>query len=269
MDALPFELVRAIAAHFARTCGPTALVAHFGVSRKLRAAARECFWADPRAWYVTRTHDDLVACARLGPVRLDARGIWPDSAAHIPVTVRELCLRRFECAAASGFSAPLTALTICANGAAMLTLAPLVAPPFLALRTLSITSCPNLRDVNPIVGLSALTDLALRECWALRNLDALRYLPNLSALDVSFARIERTPELSTRLTTLRLHGCRYLESIASLAALHNLADIDLSMCSRIADAAPLSALTKLTRIRLMFCSPAIRAWGIARELLGT
>ena len=265
MDALPYELVRAIAAHYALAHGPTALMATFGVSRALRAVARDVFRADSRAWIVTESRDDLVACACLCAVRLDARGIWAESAAHIPRTVRELCVRRFDCAAL--VPTPLTALSVCASGAGMLTLEPLIVHNLLGLRALSLSSCPSLVDVEPLAGLTALTDLSLGECWALRSIGALRCLTSLVSLDVSFARIERTPELGTRLTSLRLYGCRHLECIASLARLENLVDIDVSMCSRIADATPLSALTKLRRIRLMFCSPAVRAWGIARDLL--
>jgi hypothetical protein len=265
MDCLPYELLRAIAAHYARAHGPTELMANFGVSRALRAVARDFFSSDRRAWLVTASHDDLVACARLGAVRLDARGIWPESAAHIPRTVRELCVRRLDCAAR--VPTPLTSLTVGANGAGMLTLEPLIVHNLLGLRTLSLWSCPSLLDVEPLARLTALTDLSLGECWAMHSIGALRCLTNLVSLDVRFARIERTPELGTRLTRLTLYGCRHLECIASLARLENLVDIDVSMCSRITDATPLSALAKLTRIRIMFCSPAVRAWGIARELL--
>jgi hypothetical protein len=168
--------------------------------------------------------------------RLDARGAPPRDSAHIPCSVEELRVSRYE--SVLGLShlrlASLEVDVTAASGPPMLTTHAFAG--MTDLRALTITSCPTLGDIGTLAALTNLTSLSLRECWSLRSLDAIRSLTRLESLDVTFAtQIEDLPPLPPSLRRVRLYGLRNLAHIEPLSHLPRLVDVDISMCPRIAD----------------------------------
>ncbi|MBV9128455.1 MAG: hypothetical protein JO117_10250, partial [Verrucomicrobia bacterium] len=112
-----------------------------------------------------------------------------------------------------------------------------------ALENLFLFDCPALQNVDGLKGLSALKSLSLTGCRALQNVDDLKELSALQRLDLNHCQALRNVDLS---------GCRALQNVDDLKELSALQSLDLSGCEALPkeDLASLVAALKRTRITL-------------------
>jgi len=116
-----------------------------------------------------------------------------------------------------------------------------------------------LRDISPLSGLTALTDLNLHREWNVSDFAPLATLKNLTHLNISFcSQVADLRPLAalTNLTHLNIRACSQVADLRPLAALTNLVQLDLS-CTDVHDLRPLQGMTQLTRLSLEGCTAVV------------
>jgi Leucine-rich repeat (LRR) protein len=257
-DVLSPDEIFVVASIHARLFGPTCLMSTLGaVSRAMRVVSIAVFNADRRGWLIAASISDVRLMSTLkGIKRLDVSRMHADQL-HIPTTVAHL-----QVGDLASLQTGVRLTSVLAKQCSSM-------PVMHHLQRLSVAHCGLLTDISPIAALDALRYVSLRECWSLRDLDPLRALTRLVSLEVTFSRVREIPVLGTSLRTLRIRGCRWIESIEPIMHLTSLTELDLSMCNRITHAHHIGALTNLTSLDVSFGSRSLVSWGIARDLLTT
>jgi hypothetical protein len=261
LELLSMDEIFVVASIHARLFGPTSLMSTLGaVSRAMRIVSISVFNADRRGWLMATSICDLRRMSTVFPCmkRLDISRMPVLDQLRLPGTVVHLQVGDLGSLQRAG--APIRLMSVLARKCSSI-------PVMHHLQRISVAQCAHLTDIRPLAALAALKYVSLRECWSLRDLAPLTALTRLASLEVTFSRVREIPELGTSLTTLRIRGCRWIESIESIMSLTSLTELDLSMCTRIANAQPIGALTNLTSLDLSFCSRRLVSWGIARDLL--
>ncbi|MEZ6138947.1 MAG: COR domain-containing protein [Zavarzinella sp.] len=124
------------------------------------------------------------------------------------------------------------------------------------LTTLHLSGCENLENVDGLQGLTKLTNLKLYNCHDLENFDGLQGLRQLNDLNLAWCKnLENVDVLQglTQLTTLYLTGCKNLENVDGLQGLKQLTTLNLFACENLENVDVLQGLTKLTTLHLSFC----------------
>ena len=141
-----------------------------------------------------------------------------------------------------------------------------------ALRSLNLSGCEKLQDLQPLVKLSALRSLILRGCEKLQDLQPLVKLTALRSLDLSGCKKLQDLQPLAKLTALRsldLSGCKKLRDLQPLAKLTALRSLDLGGCRQLQDLQPLAGLARLGSFQLLEsvsfnCDPGaqpLASWG--------
>ncbi len=115
-------------------------------------------------------------------------------------------------------------------------------------RSLDLSGCEQLSELEPLVELSNLKWLSLSGCKQVSNLTALAGLSNLTIL--SLENCSQVSDLTplvrlSKLEWLYLENCSQVSDLRPLAGLGNLRYLDLSGCKRVKDLTPLAGLTSL------------------------
>lgn len=109
-------------------------------------------------------------------------------------------------------------------------------------------------DMTPLMHLTSLRTLRMKQRPGLRSLDGIEKMPWLAHLGVYGAPLEDTRALarlsSPVLTRLDLASCRRLTSLTDLSGLTGLRQLDVSESGTLASLAPIAGLTQLERLYL-------------------
>lgn len=125
-----------------------------------------------------------------------------------------------------------------------------------ALTRFDMSRCGWITSLAPLANLSTLQSLDISQCYQLANLEPLAYLSKLQSLDLSYRGQPTSLELLVGLSMLRdlkLSGCDELTSLQQLADLPALHCLDLSRCSQLTSLAPLAGLSTLQTLNLSEC----------------
>jgi GTPase SAR1 family protein len=114
----------------------------------------------------------------------------------------------------------------------------------------------RVRDLSPLVNLTALTVLSLAGCRYLSDLGPLRSLTKLKYLELawcdSLSDLEPLQTL-TELAHLSLYTCREVTDLGPLRTLTGLTYLDLRECEFVSDLEPVRAMTRLTHLYFRGC----------------
>ena len=123
-------------------------------------------------------------------------------------------------------------------------------------RSLDLSLCIALTNVDGLKGLTALTNLNLYGCIALTSVDGLKGLTALQSLYLdgclALKNVDGLKSL-TALQSLRLGGCRALSNVNGLKGLAALQSLNLAGCTALPNVDVLSGLTALQSIDLYLC----------------
>lgn len=109
-------------------------------------------------------------------------------------------------------------------------------------------------DVTPLMHLTSLRSLRMKQRPGVRSLDGIENMPWLAHLGVYGAPLEDTSALarlsSPVLSRLHLAPCRRLTSLADLSGLIGLRELDVSESGALASLTPVAGLTQLESLHL-------------------
>ena len=122
---------------------------------------------------------------------------------------------------------------------------------------ITIHECSALENVDGLKGLTGLQALDLHYCTALQNVDGLKGLTSLRTLDLSFCyTLQKVDGLKglTSLKTLDLRACYALQNVDGLKGLAGLQTLELTTCVTLQNVDGLKGLTGLQTLDLRVCS---------------
>ncbi len=118
---------------------------------------------------------------------------------------------------------------------------------------MSSPGCPALENLDALRGLTSLRALEIGYCTSLRNLDGLKGLPQLKHL--VFLGCSALPNLDglqglTKLESIQLDECTALQNLDGLKGLANLKYLRLNGCSSLENVDAIKALTQLRDVTI-------------------
>ena len=121
------------------------------------------------------------------------------------------------------------------------------------LKSLKLSKCKSLIDVDGLEGLLNLEKIFLNGCELLTKISSLEELSSLKVLDLSYCKsLKNLRGLGNfrSLTKLNLTACESLEQLDFLNSLSELEELNLRGCKSITSLKPLSALVELRSLNL-------------------
>ena len=123
-------------------------------------------------------------------------------------------------------------------------------------RSLDLSGCFVLQNVDVLTGLTGLQSLDLSECFALQNVDVLTGLTGLHSLDLSgchaLLNVDGLKGL-IGLPSLDLSSCHALQNVDGLKGLTGLHSLNLNRCRSLQNVDGLKGLTGLQSLNLFSC----------------
>jgi hypothetical protein len=124
-----------------------------------------------------------------------------------------------------------------------------------SLQSLKLEKCNALEDVDGLKGLASLEELHLSYCSALQNVDGLDGLTSLQCLNLDCGALQNVDFVKglTSLQTLRLLHCDALQNVDGLKGLTSLRSLLLFGCRSLQDIDGLRGLTSLQNLHVIGC----------------